>query len=105
MTAMTRPRTCWPRRRDACPVPVRLLHRRPGSRKGGLSSAVIAGARHARGDWVLVMDADLQHPPETAAVLASTAMRHDCDIVVGTRYAAAPARRTAWAGGRALRLL
>jgi dolichol-phosphate mannosyltransferase len=69
-----------------CAVPVRLLHRPPGSRKGGLSSAVIAGARHARGEWVLVMDADLQHPPETAAVLASTAMRHDCDIVVGTRY-------------------
>ncbi|HEX9358420.1 MAG TPA: glycosyltransferase [Streptosporangiaceae bacterium] len=67
-------------------VPVRLLHRRPDSRKGGLSSAVIAGARHARGDWVLVMDGDLQHPPETAAVLASTAMRHDSDIVVGTRY-------------------
>ena len=72
-----------------CTVPVRLLHRRPDSRKGGLSSAVIAGARHARGDWVLVMDGDLQHPPETAAVLASTAMRHDSDIVVGTRYAAA----------------
>jgi putative flippase GtrA len=33
------------------------------------------------------MDADLQHPPETAAALASTAMRHDSDIVVGTRYA------------------
>jgi dolichol-phosphate mannosyltransferase len=71
----------------ACPVPVRLLHRPPGSRKGGLGSAVIAGVRHAGGEWVLVMDADLQHPPETAAVLASTAMRHDCDIVVGTRYA------------------
>jgi glycosyltransferase involved in cell wall biosynthesis len=71
----------------SCPVPVRLLHRPPGSRKGGLGSAVIAGARHARGEWVLVMDADLQHPPETAAVLASTATRHDCDIVVGTRYA------------------
>ncbi len=70
-----------------CPVPVRLLHRPPGSRKGGLGGAVIAGARHARGEWVLVMDADLQHPPEAAAVLASTAMRHDCDIVVGTRYA------------------
>ena len=70
-----------------CEVPVRLLHRPPGSRKGGLSGAVIAGARHARGDWVLVMDADLQHPPETAAVLASTAMRHHCDVVVGTRYA------------------
>ena len=70
-----------------CPVPVRLLHRSPGNQKGGLSSAVIAGARHARGEWVLVMDADLQHPPETAVVLASTAMRYDSDIVVGTRYA------------------
>jgi dolichol-phosphate mannosyltransferase len=70
-----------------CPVPVRLLHRPPGSREGGLGGAVIAGARHARGDWVLVMDADLQHPPEAAAALAGTAMRHDVDIVVGTRYA------------------
>lgn len=70
-----------------CPVPVRLLHRPPGSRKGSLAGAVIAGAQHARGDWVLVMDADLQHPPESAAVLASATMRHDCDIVVGTRYA------------------
>jgi dolichol-phosphate mannosyltransferase len=69
------------------PLPVRLLHRRPGARKGGLSSAVIAGARWARGQWVLVMDADLQHPPEAAAMLASTAVRHDSDIVVGTRYA------------------
>jgi glycosyltransferase involved in cell wall biosynthesis len=70
-----------------CPVPVRLLHRPPGHRKGGLSSAVIAGARHARGERVLVMDGDLQHPPETAAVLASTAIRHDSDVVVATRYA------------------
>jgi 4-amino-4-deoxy-L-arabinose transferase-like glycosyltransferase/glycosyltransferase involved in cell wall biosynthesis len=69
-----------------CPVPVRLLHRSPANRKG-LSSAVIAGAKHARGEWVLVMDADLQHPPEMAVVLASTAMRYDSDIVVGTRYA------------------
>jgi putative flippase GtrA len=71
----------------SCPVPVRLLHRAPGARKGGLSGAVVAGARHGRGDWVLVMDADLQHPPEVAAMLASTAMRHDVDVVVGTRYA------------------
>jgi dolichol-phosphate mannosyltransferase len=72
---------------QSCPVPVRLLHRLPGSRDGGLSGAVIAGTRVARGDWVLVMDADLQHPPEMAARLADAAMRHDCDIVVGTRYA------------------
>jgi dolichol-phosphate mannosyltransferase len=71
----------------SCPVPVRMLHRAPGDRKGGLSGAVLAGARHADGDWILVMDADLQHPPETAAVLASTARRYDCDLVVGTRFA------------------
>lgn len=71
----------------ACPVPVRLLHRPESSRRGGLSGAVVAGTHHALGEWVLVMDADLQHPPEAAAALASTAMRHDSDIVVGTRYA------------------
>ena len=66
---------------------VRLLRRPPGARKGGLSSAVMAGAQRARGEWVLVMDADLQHPPETAAGLAKVAMGHDVDIVIGTRYA------------------
>ena len=70
-----------------CPVPVRLLHREVGHRRGGLAGAVLAGIRAARGDWVLVMDADLQHPPETAADVAATAMRHDVDVVVGTRYA------------------
>jgi len=71
----------------SCPVPVRMLHRALGARRGGLSGAVLAGARHADGDWILVMDADLQHPPETAAVLASTARRYACDLVVGTRFA------------------
>jgi dolichol-phosphate mannosyltransferase len=88
---------------STCRVPVRLLHRPPGSRKGGLSGAVIAGARHARGTWVLVMDGDLQHPPEVAAVLADTAMRHDCDIVVGTRYAGGGSTGTGLQdGGRAM---
>ncbi|MCI0690270.1 MAG: glycosyltransferase, partial [Sporichthyaceae bacterium] len=71
------------------PVALRLLHRVGGARKGGLAGAVIAGARLAQGDWVLVMDSDLQHPPEAAAALARTAMRHDVDIVIGTRYAGA----------------
>jgi dolichol-phosphate mannosyltransferase len=72
-----------------CQVPVRLVHREPGRRRGGLSSAVVAGARLAAGEWVLVMDADLQHPPSDAARLARTAMWHDADIVIGTRYAGA----------------
>ncbi|WP_369250377.1 glycosyltransferase [Streptomyces sp. R41] len=68
-------------------VPIRLLHRPPGLRGGGLSGAVVAGIRVARGDWVLVMDGDLQHPPGAAALLARTAMREGVDIAVGTRYA------------------
>jgi len=70
-------------------IPVRLLHRRTGERRGGLSGAVIDGSRRARGDWVLVMDGDLQHPPADAARLARTAVRRDVDLVVGTRYAGA----------------
>ncbi|MEU6257891.1 glycosyltransferase [Streptomyces sp. NPDC047043] len=72
-----------------CPVPVLALHRPPGLRAGGLSGAVVAGIRAARGTWVLVMDADLQHPPQAAALLARTAMREGVDIAVGTRYAGA----------------
>ena len=71
----------------ANPLPIRLLHRLPADRKGGLSSAVVAGARHARGEWVLVMDGDLQHPPEDAARLFRMATWQDSDIVIGTRYA------------------
>jgi glycosyltransferase involved in cell wall biosynthesis len=34
------------------------------SRNFGKESALLAGLRHATGDSVIVMDADLQHPPE-----------------------------------------
>lgn len=71
------------------PMGVRLIHRPAGERRGGLSGAVISAARQSRGEWVLVMDADLQHPPEVALRLALTAMRQDVDIVAGTRYAGA----------------
>src|SRR5260370_9454313 len=95
-----------------CPVPVRLLRRSRRARRGGLGSAVVTGARHARGTWVLVMDGDLQHPPESAARLAAAAMRHGSDIVVATRYAghgtgadgldgAARVRASSWATRRA----
>jgi hypothetical protein len=83
-----------------CPVPVRLLALPPAGRMADRSRAILAGSRHARGGWVLVMNAGAQHPPDAVAALASTALRHDCDIVVGTRFAGLgpasgrPARRT-----------
>ena len=50
-----------------CPVPVRLVHRGPHARVGGLGGAVLAGFHATTAEWVLVMDGDLQHPPELVA--------------------------------------
>jgi dolichol-phosphate mannosyltransferase len=57
--------------------------RRPG--KAGLASAVVAGFAAARGDTLLVMDADLSHPPEVAPKLAD-AIASGADLAVGSRY-------------------
>lgn len=85
-----------------CPVPVIVRERPRGARTGGLSGAVMEGLRQARGQWILVMDGDLQHPPEAAGALARTAMRHSVDIVVGTRYAGAGSADEGFDAGRAL---
>ena len=66
---------------------VRLLYRSPDQREGGLSTAVVSGLRAARAPWALVMDADLQHPPETVPELFATARRRPVDLVVASRYA------------------
>ena len=57
-------------------------------RKGerGLSSAVLRGFEEARGEIIVVMDADLQHPPEVVPRLIEKALKDGCDIVVATRY-------------------
>jgi dolichol-phosphate mannosyltransferase len=85
-----------------CPVGLRLHHRDPGERAGGLGGAVLAGMRAARGEWVLVMDGDLQHPPSAAVAMARTAMRQDVDIVIGTRYAGAGSKDGLNGSGRAI---
>ena len=64
--------------------PIRVL-RRPG--KAGLASAVVAGFAAAKGDVLLVMDADLSHPPEVAPKLAD-ALASGADLSVGSRYVA-----------------
>ena len=65
-------------------LPVRLLHRQEPV--GGLSGAVVDGLREARGEWVVVMDGDLQHPPEMVPVLLETAQETGADVVVASRY-------------------
>ena len=63
-------------------IPVRVV-RRAG--KAGLASAVVAGFAAARGDVLLVMDADLSHPPEVVPALAD-AIAAGADLAVGSRY-------------------
>ena len=62
--------------------PVKVV-RRPG--KAGLASAVLAGFAQARGDILVVMDADLSHPPEAVPRL-SAAIEDGADLAVGSRY-------------------
>jgi dolichol-phosphate mannosyltransferase len=65
-------------------APVRLLER--AAPQLGLSGAVIAGARTARGDFLVVMDADLSHPPERIADLLRPISTGVADMVIGSRY-------------------
>lgn len=73
-------------RRAARWAPVRLHHRPPGRRRGGLGGAVVDGFSLARGEVLVVMDADLQHPPEVVPDLVQPILSGWADLVAGTRY-------------------
>ena len=63
-----------------------LVPQAPQRRICGLGAAVLQGMRVARGPWVCVMDADLQHPPELITALLEQGESRDLDIVVASRY-------------------
>jgi putative flippase GtrA len=65
---------------------LRVLHRPAGDRTGGLSGAITAGFASARGDIIVVMDADLQHPPEVVPSLVGLLHSTDADVCVASRY-------------------
>lgn len=58
-----------------------VLHRKS---ERGLSSAVLSGIRHSKASSFVVMDADLQHPPEVIPNLIKQLISHD--FVVASRY-------------------
>jgi dolichol-phosphate mannosyltransferase len=64
-------------------APVRLVR---CGRGGGLSHDVLLGAKAARGEVVVVMDADLSHPPEVAPTLADKVLDDSCDMAIGSRH-------------------
>ena len=62
-----------------------LVHRQGTERHGGLSTAVLRGIHAVRGEFVCVMDADLQHPPENIPAMLEAAVA-GADVVVASRY-------------------
>jgi dolichol-phosphate mannosyltransferase len=65
---------------------VRVLRRAEPT--GGLGGAVVEGIKLARAEFVLVMDADFQHPPALAPVLYRHLRNGEADVVVASRYVA-----------------
>ena len=52
----------------------------------GLASAVIAGFEMATGQYCVVMDADLSHPPEKIPELINSLQEGGSDFVIGSRF-------------------
>ena len=52
----------------------------------GLSAAVLEGLNRTSGDIIIVMDADLSHPPEAIPGMLAE-LKNGSDFVVGSRYA------------------
>jgi len=62
--------------------PVRVMVRKD---KRGLASAVVDGIKQSDSEYVIVMDADLQHPPAILPAMFKALQNND--FVMGSRYA------------------
>ena len=79
----------------ASEYPVRVMVRK---NKRGLSSAVVDGIKATDGDFVIVMDADMQHPPEVIPKIVNALQTHD--LAVGSRYAKGGSPGADWSMSR-----
>jgi dolichol-phosphate mannosyltransferase len=74
--------------------PMRLIVREQP--KDGLSGAVLHGIAEAKGEYLVVMDADLQHPPSKIPELLAPLERGEAEFVVGSRYAPGGSTGETW---------
>ncbi len=72
---------------------IQLITRRP---ENGLSGAVLHGLREAAGEYLVVMDADLQHPPENIPDLLRPLEQNQADFAIGSRYTQGGTTHTTW---------
>lgn len=59
---------------------------RPREKKLGLGTAYIHGIKHATGDFIIIMDADLSHHPKYIPEFIRKQKERNYDLVSGTRY-------------------
>lgn len=62
---------------------IRYLHRVD---RTGLGTAILDGFHLALGEWFIVMDADLQHPPESLSLVIEEIHRDAADIIIPSRF-------------------
>ncbi|MEX5270561.1 glycosyltransferase [Kocuria sabuli] len=74
---------------------VRLIHRDVAT--GGRGGAVIEGIRSSQAEHCMVMDGNLEHPPEMIPVILERLRNPDTDVVVASRFCG----RSASVGGPA----
>lgn len=74
--------------------PLRLLIRSEPA--DGLSGAVLHGLARAHGEFLVVMDADLQHAPEQVPDLLAPLIRQEAEFVLGSRYVAGGTTEDDW---------
>ncbi|KAI6239664.1 Dolichol-phosphate mannosyltransferase subunit 1 [Aphelenchoides fujianensis] len=60
---------------------------KPREGKLGLGTAYVHGLKFARGEFVILMDADLSHHPKFIPQMIKKQQKENADIVTGTRYA------------------
>lgn len=80
--------------------PLRLIVR--SGARDGLSGAVLRGFAEARGQFLVVMDADLQHPPHKLPELLAPLEKGDADFVIGSRYMPGGSMAQKWGAFRKL---
>lgn len=81
---------------------VELLHHAENQGKG---AALQTGFQHARGDIVIVQDADLEYDPSDIMRVIEPIQRGESSVVYGSRYLATPEQDPSWIhrlGNRAL---
>lgn len=59
---------------------------RPREKKLGLGTAYMHGIKHATGNFIIIMDADLSHHPKFIPEMITLQKENNFDIVSGTRY-------------------